>query len=97
MGTWCGDSKRETPHFYKILELADFNFKNLDLVTVNRSKKTPDNLQEGLNILRVPTFIFYKKGEEIGRYVEYAKESLEEDMLKIVSGAAYKNAYDESK
>jgi thiol-disulfide isomerase/thioredoxin len=97
MGTWCGDSKRETPHFYKILELADFNFKNLDLVTVNRSKKTPDNLQEGLNILRVPTFIFYKKGEEIGRYVEYAKESLEKDMLKIVSGEPYKHAYDKSK
>ena len=97
MGTWCGDSKRETPHFYKILELAGFNLKKIDLVTVNRSKKTPDNLQEGLNIKRVPTFIFYKKGIEIGRYVEYARESLEKDMLKIVSGKAYKHSYDKSK
>lgn len=97
MGTWCGDSKRETPHFYKILELANFDFKNLELVTVNRSKKTPDNLQKGFNVNRVPTFIFYKKGEEIGRYVEYAIESLEKDMLKIVSGEAYKHAYDNSK
>jgi thiol-disulfide isomerase/thioredoxin len=97
MGTWCGDSKRETPHFYKILELANFNFKNLELVTVNRSKKTPDNLQEGFNIKKVPTFIFYKKGEEIGRYVEYARETLEEDVLKIVSGKAYKHSYDNSK
>jgi thiol-disulfide isomerase/thioredoxin len=68
MGTWCGDSKRETPHFYKVLEAADFNFKNLELITVNRSKKTPDNLQENYNIIRVPTFIFYKDGKEIGRY-----------------------------
>jgi thiol-disulfide isomerase/thioredoxin len=97
MGTWCGDSKRETPHFYKILELANFNFKNLELVTVNRSKKTPDNLQEGFNIKKVPTFIFYKKGEEIGRYVEYARETLEEDVLKIVSGKAYKHSYDNGK
>jgi thiol-disulfide isomerase/thioredoxin len=97
MGTWCGDSKRETPHFYKILELSNFNFKNLELVTVNRSKKTPDNLQKGFNIKRVPTFIFYKKGKEIGRYVEYAIESLEKDMLKIVSGEAYKHAYESSK
>jgi thiol-disulfide isomerase/thioredoxin len=97
MGTWCGDSKRETPHFYKVLELADFNFKKLDLVTVNRSKRTPDNLQEGLDIKRVPTFIFYKDGTEIGRYVEYARESLEKDMLKIVSGEAYKHSYDRSK
>ena len=97
MGTWCGDSKRETPRFYKILELAGFNLKKIDLITVNRSKKTPDNLQEGLNIKRVPTFIFYKKGIEIGRYVEYARESLEKDMLKIVSGEAYKHSYDKSK
>jgi thiol-disulfide isomerase/thioredoxin len=97
MGTWCGDSKRETPHFYKVLELADFNFKRLDLVTVNRSKRTPDNLQEGLDIKRVPTFIFYKEGSEIGRYVEYARESIEKDILKIVSGETYKHSYDRSK
>ena len=97
MGTWCGDSKRETPHFYKVLEAADFNLKNVTLVTVNRSKVTPDNLQEGYNINRVPTFIFYRDGKEIGRYVEYARESLEQDILKIVSGAAYKHSYDRSK
>jgi thiol-disulfide isomerase/thioredoxin len=97
MGTWCGDSKRETPHLYKILELANFNFKNLELVTVNRSKKTPDNLQNGFDIKKVPTFIFYKKDKEIGRYVEYARETLEKDILKIVSGKAYKHSYDNSK
>ncbi|MGJ8743019.1 TlpA family protein disulfide reductase [Polaribacter sp.] len=97
MGTWCGDSKRETPHFYKILENSNFDLKGLELITVNRSKKTPDNLQKGFNIKRVPTFIFYKDGKEIGRYVEYARESLEKDMLKIVSGQHYKHSYDKSK
>jgi thiol-disulfide isomerase/thioredoxin len=97
MGTWCGDSKRETPHFYKILELANFSLNNLELVTVNRSKKTPDNLQEGFAVEKVPTFIFYKKDKEIGRYVEYARETLEKDILKIVSGKAYKHSYDNSK
>lgn len=94
MGTWCGDSKRETPRFYKILEEADFNLNNLELITVNRTKKTPDNLQEGLNIIKVPTFIFYKDGKEVGRYVEYARKTLEKDMLKIVSGQEYKHSYD---
>ena len=97
MGTWCGDSKRETPRFYKILEQANFDFKNLDLVTVNRSKKTPDNLQEGLDIKKVPTFIFYKDGKEIGRFVERVRESLEKDMLKIVSEQNYKHFYDRTK
>ena len=94
MGTWCGDSKRETPRFFKVLEAVGFNLNNFDLVTVNRSKRTPDNLQEGLDIKRVPTFIFYKKGKEVGRYVEYAKETLEKDILKIVSGKKYKHSYD---
>ncbi len=93
MGTWCGDSKRETPRFFKILEQAEFNLNNFELITVNRGKKTPDNLQEGLDIIRVPTFIFYKKGREVGRYVEYARETLEKDILKIVSGIEYKHSY----
>jgi len=97
MGTWCGDSKRETPRFYKVLEAANFDLKNLEMITVNRGKKTPDNLQKGLNIFRVPTFIFYKDGEEIGRYVEYARVSLEKDMLQILTGKDYKHSYDHSK
>ena len=73
----------------------NFNYKNLELVAVDRSKKTPDNLQEGFNIIRVPTFIFYKNGEEIGRFVEYPRETVEEDILKIVSGEPYKHSYEE--
>lgn len=94
MGTWCGDSKLETPRFYKILEEAGFKEKNLEMITVDRSKKTSENLQEGLNIIRVPTFIFYKKGKEIGRFVEYPRETLEKDILKILSGKPYKHSYE---
>ena len=35
-----------------------------------------------------------KKGKEIGRFVEYPRESVEEDILKIVSGEAYKHSYE---
>lgn len=94
MGTWCGDSQQQTPIFYKILDDANFDYKNLELITVNRSKTTPDNLQEGFNIIRVPTFIFFKNGVEIGRFVEYPQETVEEDMLKILSGEPYKHSYD---
>ncbi|MFT5761396.1 MAG: thiol-disulfide isomerase/thioredoxin [Polaribacter sp.] len=97
MGTWCVDSKRETPKFYKFLSIAEFNLKNLEMITVNRGKRTPDDLQKGFDIKRVPTFIFYKKGEEIGRYVEYARETLEIDILKILTGKEYKHSYDHSK
>ena len=94
MGTWCGDSKREIPNFYKILDEAEFDYKKLELVTVNRQKKA-NGLEEGFNVIRVPTFIFYKDGKEIGRFVEHALDdsSVEEDFLKILSGQEYKHPY----
>lgn len=94
MGTWCGDSKREVPQFYKILEETGYDQNNLKLVTVDRSKKKPIDLVEGYEIKRVPTFIFYRDGEELGRFVEYPRETLEKDILKIVSGADYKHSYE---
>ena len=93
MGTWCGDSRHEIPHFYKILDLAGFDEKNLQLITVDRSKKTPDHLEEGLDIHHVPTLIFYKNGNELGRFVEYPQDTLEKDILAIVSGQPYKHSY----
>lgn len=94
MGTWCGDSKRETPRFFKILDAADYT-KKVDLITVTRAKNTPNGLEEGLNITNVPTIIFKKNGKELGRIVEYPIISLESDMLKILTGQEYKHAYAE--
>ena len=96
MGTWCGDSKRETPKFLKILDEADFNYDNLEMVAVDYSKKTPTNIEDGLDVKRVPTIIFFKDGKEVNRFVEYSQgESIEQDIAKIVSGEAYKNSYAE--
>lgn len=94
MGTWCGDSQEQTPVFYKILDEAGFDYNNLTMITVNRSKTTPDNLQDGLSIERVPTFIVYKNNIEIGRFVEYPRDSVESDLLKIISGQPYKHSYE---
>lgn len=94
MGTWCGDSKRETPRFYKIMESANFDFdKNFKLIALNRLKRTPDNLQEGYDIIRIPTFIFYKRGKELGRFVEYPRQTMEKDILAILEGKTYKHSY----
>lgn len=94
MGTWCGDSKRETPKFYRLLDEIGFKEKNLTMITVDRSKSKPVDLVSGYDIRRVPTFIFYRDGKEIGRYVERPRESLEQDILKIVTGQPYKHSYD---
>jgi len=94
LGTWCGDSQIEVPVFIKLLDTLNFDYNNLMMIAVDRDNKTPENLQEGLNIIRVPTFIFYKNEIEIGRYVEFPRETLEKDILKIVSGKPYKHSYE---
>lgn len=94
MGTWCGDSKREIPKLLKILDKADYNYKNIEMVAVDYNKNTPSKIEEEINLQRVPTIIFYKNGEEVNRFVEYPQEeSIEEDIAKIVSGEKYKNSY----
>ena len=95
MGTWCSDSQREVPAFYKIMDQAKANFDNLTLIAVTRDKDTPQGLEDGLNITNVPTFIFSKDDKELGRIVEYPIQSLEKDMLKILQGQPYKDAYAE--
>jgi len=93
MGTWCGDSKREVPKLLKILDEAGYDLSNLTMVGVSRSKTTPEKLEEGWDINRVPSIIFIKDGKEINRFVEYPRETIEEDIAKIVSEQGYKHSY----
>lgn len=92
LGTWCGDSKRGVPKFYKVMDEMGFDEKNLKLVSVSDSKETykrsPNGEEKGLNIFRVPTYIFYKEGQEIGRIVETPVTSYEVDIAQIVNGLA---------
>ncbi len=93
MGTWCHDSQREVPRLIKILDNANFDLSELSLVALSIDKNTPKGLEKGLNIQRTPTIIFFKDEIEIGRIVETPRETLESDMLKIVSGQGYKHSY----
>ena len=97
LGTWCGDSKKEVPRFYSILETVNFPENQLEVIALNKSdeayKQGPNGEEKGMNIHRVPTFIFYKDDKEVNRIVEHPKETLERDMLKIVSGERYASNY----
>ncbi|NBC57008.1 MAG: glycerophosphodiester phosphodiesterase [Bacteroidetes bacterium] len=95
-GTWCSDSQREVPRLIKLLEESNFNFNHLELIGVGRDKKVPNvskAQQRKLNITNVPTIIVYQDGEELNRFVEYAQESLEKDLIKIFSKQPYKHSY----
>lgn len=84
LGTWCSDSRREVPHFYKILDHLEYDTKDMTVICVDTDKQAPKTNANELNITRVPLFIFYRNNKEIGRIVERPEVSLEADMLKII-------------
>ena len=92
MGTWCHDSKREVPRFYKVMSgLGNAEF-DIQMIGLDRSKQAPGNEIDGLGITNTPTFIFYRDGKELNRIVETPVENLETDMIKILSGENYRHS-----
>jgi len=83
-GTWCGDTKRELPKFFKTVSLARIPESNIELYGVDRSKRSSDGLTETYDITSVPTFIVISGGKELGRIVEQPEESIELDLMHIV-------------
>jgi tetratricopeptide (TPR) repeat protein len=97
LGTWCGDSKRETPRFMKLMNDISFPADKIKIITVGDGdslyKQSPQHEEKGLGIFRVPTFIIYKNGVEINRINEYPVNSLEKDVLNIISSQTYAPNY----
>ncbi len=86
MGTWCSDSQYEIPNLYKIFDYLNYPAEKITLINVDRDKNGKDDELNGLKIELVPTIIFYKDEKELGRIVETPNDSLEKDMLKIITG-----------
>jgi thiol-disulfide isomerase/thioredoxin len=98
MGTWCGDSRREVPRFIKILESRNYDLDKLNIICLNTGfqnyKQAPEREERGMDIHRVPTFIFHdEKAKEIGRIVEEPIVSLEQDFADVMNGKVYETAY----
>ena len=85
LGTWCGDSKFQVPHFFKVIDELGVSEKDVTIISVDGTKKAENGLLDKLKIERVPTMIFYEKDKELGRIIESPMMSLEKDMLQILS------------
>ena len=74
MGTWCGDSRREVPRMFRILDYCQVKPSQVKLVMLGNSdtlyKQSPEHEEWGLEIHRVPDLIVYDHQKEIGRIVE---------------------------
>lgn len=84
-GSWCSDSHVWVPIFLNIADSTTLG-RNISFVAVPRSKEGQKKLTRGLNIERVPTFIFYRRGKELGRIVETPRGDIGDDILSILKG-----------
>jgi thiol-disulfide isomerase/thioredoxin len=96
LGTWCSDSQREVPRFWKLLdEAANDGLRLRMLATGRRADQEEENrllgeigfapnLRQQYAVELVPTFIFASAGVEVGRIVESPTESLELDTVELL-------------
>ena len=89
LGTWCGDSRREVPRFWRGLDEAGgaVPFK-VTYVAVDRHKKEPAGPVTENDVRFLPTFIVRRDGHEVGRIVETAPNGIEHDLLALLTGKA---------
>lgn len=94
LGSWCSDSHMWVPMFLSITDSTMLAHK-IGFITVPRSKSWREQLTHGLNIEKVPTFIFYHvedsvhgNGKEIGRIIEEPKGDIGDNIVEILSGTA---------
>lgn len=97
MGTWCGDSRREVPRIYKILDYCGIDSSAVQLIMVSAAdsayKQSPGHEERGRDIFRVPDFIVQDQDRELGRIIESPVISLEKDLLLLAANEGYTPQY----
>ncbi len=88
-GSWCGDTHELLPKFYKAVEIAKIAPSRITLVGVDRRKHSHDGRCWKYRIKRVPTFVLFYDGKEIGRVVESVQINIESDILNQYHKAGY--------
>ena len=84
MGTWCGDSRKHVPPFYKLMKSLHIPDRNIELIGVDRNKHSRKVDLASLRFEYAPTFIVFYEGKEVGRIVENPGISLEDDLLQML-------------
>jgi len=87
LGIWCPDSEDRVPPFLKALDAAQNPNLEVELYGVDRRKNDPHHSSEKYRAERVPTFILFSGGKEIGRMIERPQKSFPEDFLELVKAA----------
>lgn len=82
LGSYCSDSKKWVPRFYKIrkhLPVSSIQIISLDTTKIDSLGKA-----KAAGVQKIPTFIFYQGQKELGRVVEKPKGHIEDRILEIL-------------
>ena len=86
LGTWCSDSRNHVSAYFKVLEMADNPLIQTIYTGIPQAKAARlKYLPPAKNIEKLPTFLIYKDGKELGRIIETPVQSVEEDLLAILN------------
>ena len=89
LGTWCGDSRREVPRFWKAVDAAGGSVPfEVRYVGVDHAKQEPADLLKQDGVRYLPTIIVRRGGHEVGRIVETSPHGVEQDLLALLTGKA---------
>ncbi len=82
LGTYCPDSKRWVPKFFSFSD--QLPLRDLEIVSVDTTKKDEKGFAQRTGLRKIPTFVFYQNGNEIGRLVEKPRGKMERRFFDIL-------------
>jgi thiol-disulfide isomerase/thioredoxin len=84
-GTWCSDSKAHVPALFSVLDRADNPLLQASYMALPRAKAERSRfIPADRTIDKLPTFVVFLNGKEIGRIVETPAHSVEEDLAALL-------------
>lgn len=81
---WCGDSIREVPRLLRLLEQLPPGQVTLNLINLDADKQDPAGLANAAGVTRIPTIVAHRKGQELGRIIEYPSVTVGADLVQIL-------------
>jgi hypothetical protein len=83
--TWCRDSYDHVPPLLSALREAANPRLRVELIGLDRDKMEPEGRGVLRAVVRVPTIVVLREGEEIGRIVETPESSAAGDVARILA------------
>lgn len=80
LGTYCPDSKKWVPRFFKLA--PGLPIAKMEIVSIDTTKYDERGWAREAGIKKIPTFIFYRQGKEVGRITEKPKMRLEKRIFR---------------